>query len=174
MALCAAGVQAQAPQFSVVVTPNPYDLTGSLPTDIYVDATVTGPAAGPDMITQDSVAGGGPGVAILNDNLFNALSNGPIGGTTVFGPGGAYPYAIELGVPAGATSFEPNITVYDNNGDSNNPNNSLDATPGNTYGNFTVNVGGTATPEASTWALLTLGGIATLGRNLLPRRRPAN
>jgi hypothetical protein len=159
------GAHAQSNVWSVVVEPNPLNLTAAqLPVaDETFSATITNISGTSQTFDGDSI-GDYPGtVTVLDDNLATQLgTTGPV----TLAPGASTDTTFDLSIGAGTGNFVGDLTVSDPGGDSNNLFSSGDASPLNPYGNFAVNT----TPEPGSLALLassTLGG----GAFLLRRRR---
>jgi hypothetical protein len=164
----AIGAQAQeSNDFSVVVSPNPLNLTAAqLPVgDQAYSATITNTSSSADTIVGDSIGSLPTGVNIVNDGIMTQLgTTGPI--ALAAGGSVTVPDAFDLAIPAGTQSFVGDLTVYDNAGNGNNVASVGDASVGNPYGNFAVNT----TPEPGTLALLASSALGG-GAFLLRRRR---
>jgi hypothetical protein len=165
--LAATGAYAQSNVWSVVVNPNPLNLTATqLPVaDESFSATVTNISGVSQTFDGDSI-GDYPSatVNVLDDNVAAGLgSTGPV----TLAPGGSvsYPDAFDLSIGAGTANFVGDLFVSDASGNGNNINSVGDATPGNPYGNFAVNT----TPEPGSIALLASSALA--GAAVIRRRR---
>jgi hypothetical protein len=161
------GAHAQSNDWSVVVDPNPLNLTAAqLPVaDQAYSATVTNISGTSQTFDGDSIGNYPATVNVLDDNLATDLgTTGPV----TLGPGASmtFPDAFDISIGAGTANFVGDLTVSDAGGDSNNLFSSGDASIGNPYGNFAVNT----TPEPGSLALLASSALGG-GAFLLRRRR---